>query len=68
MKTDTYQSSKGPRLIADLPYGYLCNALRVIKGLDDPSRADEIESMEARRDELDRLFKEREAESVGVGA
>ena len=76
MAATHYQSSKGPRLIAEMPFTYLNNAIAVIEGqiacgitkADGSDRADELEAMKARRAHLDAMHREAEAAQVGVGA
>jgi hypothetical protein len=66
-----YNSSKGPKLIADMPYAYLRNAINVVEGqlaLGMIGREAELAAMVERRTALDREFAEREAQQVGVGA
>lgn len=52
-----YQSSKGPRVIAEMPYPYLCNAIRAlerwIEGETATERLPELDAMRARRAALD---------------
>ena len=76
MAATHYQSSKGPRLIAEMPFTYLKNAIAVIEGqiacgvekAGGGDRADELEAMKARLADLDALHREAEAAQVGVGA
>lgn len=52
--TDTYHSSKGPKLIADMPYPYLTNAhAKLVRERSDDSRDAEIEAMAKRIAEID---------------
>jgi len=52
--TDTYHGSKGPMLIADLPYPYLVNAhKKLIRYRVDDSRDAEIAAMAERIAVLD---------------
>lgn len=49
-----YQSSKGPRVIAELPFPYLCNALAKLEREGfEPERAAEVEALRARKAVLD---------------
>lgn len=44
--TEHYHGSKGPRLIADMPYPHLANALAKLER-EEPHRTAEIDAMRA---------------------
>ncbi len=61
MQIEFYQSSKGPRRIADMAYPHLANAIRNLQGAVDngwaDDRRDELAAMIRRRDEMDAAYR-----------
>jgi hypothetical protein len=60
-----YNSSKGPRVIADMPFPHLANAIMKLADLDDPERAAELTAMRENLAERQEAYEAKQALEAG---